>query len=146
MAVSSVGRPRFAVAFAQLARRGAPIGHGHHQTVVRPGDGQRQVALGHGVADQPGGGRVDHVVVEIDVLQLEVFGQGGDQVRFGDGGAGPDKDFDDLVVKFQIMGPGTLMTSAVPEPSTWAMMILGFCGLGFIAYRGKRNGSALSVA
>ena len=25
--------------------------------------------------------------------------------------------------------------AAVPEPSTWAMMILGFCGLGFIAYR-----------
>jgi hypothetical protein len=27
--------------------------------------------------------------------------------------------------------------SAVPEPSTWAMMILGFCGLGFMAYRRK---------
>jgi hypothetical protein len=26
-------------------------------------------------------------------------------------------------------------TSGVPEPSTWAMMILGFCGLGFMAYR-----------
>jgi PEP-CTERM motif len=26
---------------------------------------------------------------------------------------------------------------AVPEPSTWAMMILGFCGLGFMAYRKK---------
>jgi len=24
-----------------------------------------------------------------------------------------------------------------PEPSTWAMMILGFCGLGFMAYRRK---------
>jgi hypothetical protein len=29
------------------------------------------------------------------------------------------------------------LTSAVPEPSTWAMMILGFCGLGFMAYRRK---------
>jgi hypothetical protein len=27
--------------------------------------------------------------------------------------------------------------SAVPEPSTWAMMILGFCGIGFMAYRRK---------
>jgi hypothetical protein len=26
---------------------------------------------------------------------------------------------------------------AVPEPSTWAMMILGFAGLGFMAYRRK---------
>ncbi|OKO86835.1 PEPxxWA-CTERM sorting domain-containing protein [Bradyrhizobium sp. AS23.2] len=25
--------------------------------------------------------------------------------------------------------------AAVPEPSTWAMMILGFCGVGFLAYR-----------
>lgn len=30
---------------------------------------------------------------------------------------------------------------AVPEPSTWAMMLLGFLGLGFMAYR--RRGSAL---
>jgi PEP-CTERM motif len=38
------------------------------------------------------------------------------------------------------------LTAAVPEPSTWAMMILGFCGLGFMAYRRKQNGTALSVA
>lgn len=30
---------------------------------------------------------------------------------------------------------------AVPEASTWAMMILGFCGLGFMAYRRKGEGS-----
>lgn len=28
--------------------------------------------------------------------------------------------------------------AAVPEPSTWAMMILGFCGLGFMKYRRRR--------
>ena len=38
------------------------------------------------------------------------------------------------------------VVAAVPEPSTWAMMILGFCGLGFMAYRRKQNGPALSVA
>ena len=27
--------------------------------------------------------------------------------------------------------------SPVPEPSTWAMMILGFLGVGFMAYRGR---------
>jgi hypothetical protein len=36
--------------------------------------------------------------------------------------------------------------SSVPEPSTWAMMILGFCGIGFMAYRRKQNGSAFSAA
>jgi hypothetical protein len=29
--------------------------------------------------------------------------------------------------------------SAVPEPSTWAMLIFGFAGLGFIAYRRKNS-------
>jgi hypothetical protein len=38
------------------------------------------------------------------------------------------------------------IAAAVPEPSTWAMMILGFCGVGFMAYRRKQNGSALTVA
>jgi hypothetical protein len=28
-----------------------------------------------------------------------------------------------------------VVLSAVPEPSTWAMMILGFAGIGFMAYR-----------
>jgi hypothetical protein len=35
---------------------------------------------------------------------------------------------------------------AVPEPSTWAMMILGFCGLGFMAYRRKQSGPTLRLA
>jgi PEP-CTERM motif len=29
----------------------------------------------------------------------------------------------------------TQIDPAVPEPSTWAMMLLGFAGLGFLAYR-----------
>jgi choice-of-anchor C domain-containing protein len=31
--------------------------------------------------------------------------------------------------------------TAVPEPSTWAMMILGFFGVGFMAYRRKSTSS-----
>jgi hypothetical protein len=31
----------------------------------------------------------------------------------------------------------TASVGAVPEPSTWAMMILGFAGIGFMAYRRK---------
>jgi hypothetical protein len=34
----------------------------------------------------------------------------------------------------------------VPEPSTWAMTILGFCGIGFMAYRRKQNAPALRIA
>lgn len=51
---------------------------------------------------------------------------------------------DALIDGVSFQGPS--VTSAVPEPSTWAMMILGFCGVGFMAYRRKHNGSALSVA
>jgi PEP-CTERM motif len=38
-------------------------------------------------------------------------------------------------------GPIGAVASAVPEPSTWAMMILGFMGVGFMAYRrrGQQN-------
>ena len=35
--------------------------------------------------------------------------------------------------------------SAVPEPSTWAMLILGFVGVGFVASRRKKQ-KALSAA
>jgi hypothetical protein len=33
------------------------------------------------------------------------------------------------------------VASAVPEPATWAMMLLGFFGVGFLAYRRKSQGS-----
>jgi hypothetical protein len=36
------------------------------------------------------------------------------------------------------------VAGGVPEPSTWAMMILGFGGIGFMAYRRKQNGLALA--
>jgi hypothetical protein len=46
-------------------------------------------------------------------------------------------------------GPGTFTgvfnVGAVPEPSTWAMMILGFAGVGFMAYR-RKNKRALNAA
>jgi hypothetical protein len=34
----------------------------------------------------------------------------------------------------------------VPEPSTWAMMILGFAGVGFMTYRRRNQSAALRVA
>ena len=33
----------------------------------------------------------------------------------------------------------------VPEPSTWAMMLLGFAGMGFVAYRKRAAKAALSA-
>ena len=36
--------------------------------------------------------------------------------------------------------------NAVPEPATWAMMILGFAGVGFMAYRRSRKDQSLALA
>jgi hypothetical protein len=37
------------------------------------------------------------------------------------------------------------VANAVPEPSTWAMMMLGFCGLGMMAYR-RQNQTGIRAA
>ncbi len=39
----------------------------------------------------------------------------------------------------------TLTVSVVPEPSTWAMMLIGFAGLGFAGYRTSRRTPAIPV-
>jgi hypothetical protein len=39
----------------------------------------------------------------------------------------------------------TGLTAAVPEPSTWAMMILGFFGLGWMAYRRRQDCRPISM-
>jgi PEP-CTERM motif len=49
---------------------------------------------------------------------------------------GPNADFTGFTGEFFYTDP----VASVPEPSTWAMMILGFAGIGFTAYR-KRNRS-----
>jgi hypothetical protein len=45
-----------------------------------------------------------------------------------------------------IYSPGVFdATAAVPEPSTWAMMILGFAGVGFMAYRRKSKPALMAA-
>jgi hypothetical protein len=51
-------------------------------------------------------------------------------------GFSPYSQYDGLVTAF---------TPAVPEPSTWAMMILGFLGLGFVTYRRKSKPALTTV-
>lgn len=35
--------------------------------------------------------------------------------------------------------------AAIPEPSTWAMMLLGFAGLGFMGYKASRKAAAVTA-
>ena len=44
------------------------------------------------------------------------------------------------------VGVINVAVAAVPEASTWAMMILGFAGVGFIAYRRSRKDQGLALA
>jgi hypothetical protein len=37
---------------------------------------------------------------------------------------------------------GSFIPAAVPEPSTWAMLLLGFAGIGLVAYRRKTKASS----
>jgi Carbohydrate binding domain/PEP-CTERM motif len=39
----------------------------------------------------------------------------------------------------------TQIAGAVPEPSTWAMMLLGFAGVGFMAYRQKSKPALMAA-
>lgn len=54
------------------------------------------------------------------------------QLHFGVG----DGNFADNSGAFEI-SISTPSVPAVPEPATWAMMLLGFAGLGFMGYRRK---------
>jgi hypothetical protein len=51
--------------------------------------------------------------------------------------------FDDI--NGNSVGSANLVVAAVPEASTWAMMLLGFFGVGFMAYRNRAK-SALRLA
>jgi hypothetical protein len=52
-------------------------------------------------------------------------------------GGSPEPTFN---MAFSVTGVGT-----VPESSTWAMMLLGFAGIGFMAYRKRKSGSAVAA-
>jgi hypothetical protein len=57
----------------------------------------------------------------------------------------------DFVTQLTFTGSGeftgtmTPITTDVPEPSTWEMMLLGFAGLGFIAFRRKSKPALLAA-
>jgi hypothetical protein len=76
-----------------------------------------------------------------------------------DGATATDLGWTQYTYDFKATGPSTILSFAeldnccnggvlldtvavtpIPEPATWAMMVLGFAGVGFMAYRRKRNG------
>jgi hypothetical protein len=56
--------------------------------------------------------------------------------------AAPDSAYGAIVLADGVWNKksqGGLSLTAAPEPSTWAMMLLGFAGLGFAGYRKARK-------
>jgi len=67
----------------------------------------------------------------------------GDQAAVGAFYTGP-KDPSNASGKNLVAGEFAI-AAAVPEPSTWAMMILGFAGVGFMAYRRRSHTAAFAA-
>jgi PEP-CTERM motif-containing protein len=45
----------------------------------------------------------------------------------------------DSIWRLSVSGGSIGGGPTVPEPSTWAMLLLGFVGLGWLGYRGKKG-------
>jgi hypothetical protein len=51
----------------------------------------------------------------------------------------------DSILRLSLEGAGIGSPGAVPEPTTWAMMIVGFAGVGFMAYRRKAKPALIAA-
>jgi hypothetical protein len=64
-------------------------------------------------------------------------------IKYLDSSTGWDFAVDNITFNQPLGGNGNV--GAVPEPSTWAMLLIGFAGIGFMAYRRKHK-TALMAA
>ena len=70
---------------------------------------------------------------------LDLFDNGvSPTTGMNDGGFGVEVATADEFLEYVAGG----VMATVPEPSTWAMMILGIASLGFAGYRSSRRGKA----
>jgi hypothetical protein len=77
------------------------------------------------------------------------FRVGGDYVTDFTDTLGPGSytvTFSSAIPKGDTLEVGYTLSSAVPEPATWAMMVLGFLGVGFISCRRRSPGLNIRIA
>ena len=80
---------------------------------------------------------------------INLWSNGGD--NYGLGAVNANSEGNDGTYVYNDTGTANFeippsQVGAVPEPSTWAMMILGFAGIGFMAYRRKSSKLAFRFA
>jgi hypothetical protein len=78
-------------------------------------------------------GTVDELVYAINPQDITQFG-----ISVGPNDAGASVTFSNISLT------DTQEVQAVPEPSTWAMMFIGFAGLGFVSYRRSQRKGGLN--
>lgn len=81
-----------------------------------------------------GGEQIAFVANGTNYLQLIV------PVTFNGTGSiipGVNTSYAEVGANYAYLATGSVLVAGVPEPSTWAMLLLGFAGVGFVAYRRK---------
>jgi hypothetical protein len=146
----------------------APLGMGNSQTtgttyMAVEGGGsetvtfatpQTSIAVYWGSIDGNVSGNLNSFAVTLDGFSLT----GADLVAMGAvGGGNQTNPLANQLVRITDLAPFTTATfsstqnafefsiAAVPETSTWAMMALGFAGLGYAAFRRNTKGRALAI-
>jgi hypothetical protein len=101
------------------------------------------------------GGNLNSLSISMGALHVDRHAAGGD-VRSGPKRQ-PASPLGNQLVSITGLAPFTTATfsstanafefslASVPEPSTWAMMAIGFAGLGYAAFRRNSKGRALAI-
>jgi hypothetical protein len=116
---------------------------------------QTSIAIYWGSIDGTVGGNLNSFAITMDGYTLT----GADLVAMGAvGGGNQTNPLANQLVRITDLAPFTTATfsstqnafefsigTAVPEASTWAMMTLGFAGLGYAAFRRNTKGRVLAI-
>jgi hypothetical protein len=145
---------------------GSTLGSGLQNSAIGPLDLYRYTSTGSTIANltsTPSYTTTQGAVVGFSVdggaTGIAQFNQAGGGSEYGDfASVGPcqiqDAFYCGASPVFSTTSPEYLMleaigydpvAGAVPEPSTWAMMLLGFAGTGFMAYRRKSKPSVMAA-
>jgi hypothetical protein len=78
---------------------------------------------------------------------ISIFGYASDYVQINPNGPGSFTDIGTAVVpgSWTLLDSTAIPAPSVPEPSTWAMLLLGFVGIGFMAYRRKSKPALMAA-